>query len=108
MRPGKRFEGVVSMGGEIVLNEVEARLFGITRPQPFPGDQKIAAGLTLVDGASQTIVMDIIEGQQLLRSLPAVVGCPQPLRLFLFRPTVSGHRFEFHRTKFVKTHHCSL
>ena len=33
----KRLEGVMPMRGEIILNEVDAGLFGITRPQPFPG-----------------------------------------------------------------------
>jgi len=59
----KRLEGVMPMRGEIILNEVDAGLCGITRPQPFPGDQEIAAGLTLVNGTGQTIVMDIVEGQ---------------------------------------------
>jgi len=90
------------------LNEVDARFRWITSPQPFPGDQKVAAGLALVNGAGQTIVMDIVEGEQLFRSLLAVVGCPQPLRLFLFRPTVSGHGLEFHRAKLIETDHRSL
>lgn len=59
----KRREGVMPVGGEIILNEVDASLCGITRPQPFPGGQQIAAGLTLVNGTGQTIVMDIVEGQ---------------------------------------------
>jgi len=52
--------------------------------------------------------MDIVKSQQLFRSLSAVVGRSQTLGVFLFGPADPGHRFEFHRAKFIETDDRSL
>ena len=101
-------ETLMPMGGQVVLDEVDARFLWITSPQPFPGDQEVATGFALVNGAGQTIVMDIVEGEQLFRSLLALVGRPQAARMFLSGPADSGHRLEFHRTKLIETDHSRL
>lgn len=98
----------MTVGREIILNEVNADFFGITRPQPSPSRQEVAAGLAFVNGTGQTVVMNVVEGQKLFGSLPALVSCPPALGLRLSGPHSPGHRPQFHGTKFVETDHHTL
>jgi hypothetical protein len=102
------FQDRVPVRGEVVQDEVNACLFGVTGAQASPGRHQVAAGLALVDRPGQTIVMDVVEGQELLRTGPTVIGGAESLRVFLGRPADPRQGSEFQRAALVETDHGAL
>ena len=94
---------LMTVRGEVVLNQVEARGHRIAGAQSLPGDQEIVAGFAFVNGARQAVAVNIVKPQELLGALGSSVGGTPALRMLTFRPNGAGHRFEFHGTEFVET-----
>lgn len=101
-------EVVVPMRRQIVLNQVEPNGLGITGPQPLPGHKNIMTGFAFVNSSTEAVFMDIVKAQQLLGSLGAPIGGPEPVGMFFSGPALPGHGFKFHRPKLVEAHHCSM
>ena len=95
----------VSVGRQVVQDQVEPKGGGIAGPQPPPSGQEVPRGLPFVDGPVKAVPMHIVESQQLLGALDAPIGGPHPLGMALPCPARSRHRLELHRAEFVEADH---
>jgi len=101
---GKAFEHEFPVGAEIVQDEVETLLPGVTRPESLPGLEEVPGCLAAVDNPLEDIAVNVVEAQELLRSCCFVIRGANALWVPLPGPGHTGDRTEFHRTEFVEAH----
>ena len=75
----ERLQAGVLVGVEVVHHHVEPRGEWVAGPQAGKDGQQVGDGLALAHLAHEAVGMDIVESEELLRALKAVVGSAEAL-----------------------------
>ena len=93
--------GGADVGRQVVHDDVEADLDGITRSELGKTGHNILRSLSFAHSPNQAVGMDIIECVQLLGALAACIRRPVPLWFSLAGPAHASQWAKFQRTELV-------
>lgn len=96
---------LVTMGVEVVHDDVESGIGRVAGAQAAEGGQDIAVGLPLPHLADQAVGMHIVEGEELFRSLQPPVGGAKALGMAFGGPAAAVEGTQFQRTALVEADH---
>jgi len=90
------------VGVEVIHHDVKTDGQRVARAQPGEDGEEVIHRLTLAHLADETVGVDVIEGQQLLRAMETAVGGPEALGMADERPAPARQRPQFERAALVE------
>lgn len=98
----ERLQASVLVRVEVIHHHVETDSQRVARAQPGEDGQKVLHGLALAHLADEAISVHVVEGEQLLRPLVAMVGGPEALGMPDRCPAAPGQRPQLERAALVE------
>ena len=92
------------MQRQVIHDHVDPFVSWIRSPQAPERCQEIPNGLPFANCSGQTVLVYIVEAQELLGAGQSPVGCPQPVWMSSPGPVLPMNRSDLQRPPLVKTH----
>ena len=100
--PQQGEEGRMVVDVAQIIHDHEQAPPGITGPEPSKGFADLAHALATPEHAIETVGLDIVEAEELLDAMPAMVRRAPPLRPPAAGPSDAADRADFQRAPFVE------
>ena len=93
---------------EVIHDDVEAGGRRIARAQPGEDGEEVLDRLAFAHLADEAVGVNVVEGEELLGSLEAAVGCPKPPGMTFLGPALAVQRPQFERATLVEADDCPV